>query len=335
MTDLLEEAKKELGADFEKYRQTLSVTVQSKDVLLTRINSYIISNEGKEMRPVLSLIAGKACGTLVPLSYYCAVVAEMIHNATLMHDDVADDANMRRGTPSINAKFSAAASVLSGDFWLARALHILTTKCGSKILGCFTDAVQKMAEGEMIQMSKAEALDTSEQDYYDIIERKTASLFKATIKSAAYVVKADRVVVEAMTNYAGHLGLAFQMRDDIFDYSPKMKTGKIAGADLKERKITLPLLCAINNCPDSSETIRKLIGQIKNTKQNGSEILPHERAVIEQVTKFIYKYNGLQDAQKKLEEQSSLAVNALALVPPSVHKGHLIEFAEFVCKRNR
>jgi octaprenyl-diphosphate synthase len=141
--------------------------------------------------------------------------------------------------------------------------------------------------------------------------------------------------VEAMTNYAGHLGLAFQMRDDIFDYSPKMKTGKIAGADLKERKITLPLLCAINNCPDSSEKIRKLIGKIKNTKQNGSEILPHERAVIEHVTKFVYKYNGLHDAQKKLEEQSALAINALALVCPSVHKRHLIEFAEFVCKRNR
>ncbi|MCI1719899.1 MAG: polyprenyl synthetase family protein [Bacteroidales bacterium] len=334
MTDL-EDAKKELGSDFKKYRQTLSVAVQSEDVLLSRINSYIIANEGKELRPVLSLIAGKACGTLVPLSYYCAVVAEMIHNATLMHDDVADDADMRRGVPSINAQFSAAASVLSGDFWLARALHILTTKCGSKILGCFTDAVQKMAEGEMIQMSKAESLDTSEQDYYDIIERKTASLFKATIKSAAYAVKAERVVVEAMTHYAEHLGLAFQMRDDIFDYSPKMKTGKMAGADLKERKITLPLLCAMDNCPDSSERIRKLIGNIENTKIKGTQIKPHEAVIIEEVTKFVYKYDGLKDAQKKLEEQSSLAVNALALIPPSREKNHLIEFAEFVGKRNK
>ena len=334
MTDL-EEAKKELGSDFKKYRQTLSVAVQSEDILLSRINSYIISNEGKELRPVLSLIAGKASGNLVPLSYYCAVVAEMIHNATLMHDDVADDANMRRSVPSVNAQFSAAAAVLSGDFWLARALHILTTKCGSKILGCFTDAVQKMAEGEMIQMSKAESLDTSEQDYYDIIERKTASLFRATIKSAAYAVKAERVVVEAMTNYSEHLGLAFQMRDDIFDYSPKMKTGKIAGADLKERKITLPLLCAIDNCPDSSVKIRKLISNIENTQIKGAIIKQHEIAIIDEVTKFVYKYGGLEDAQKKLEEQSSLAVNALALVSPSKHKDHLIEFAEFVGKRNK
>lgn len=329
----IEQARKKLGSDYDKYRQTLSVAVQSSDVLLTKINNYVIGHEGKELRPVLSLLTGKACGNLVPISYYCAVVAEMIHNATLMHDDVADDASMRRNYSSVNIAFSPAAAVLAGDFWLSRALHILTSKCNSNIMQCFTAAVQQMSEGEMIQMSKAESLNTSIQDYYDIIERKTASLFIATLKSAAFAVKASPVTVSAMTNYAEHLGLAFQMRDDIFDYLPSLDTGKTSGSDLKERKITLPLLLAMQNCPAKEKGIREMLTGIKDTKTHGRKISAEEGSIIEEVAAFVHNNDGLQLAQKTLEEQSSLAVAALALLPQSEAKEYLIGFAEFVGKR--
>ena len=249
-----------LGADFEKYRDTLYEAVLSNEPYLSRINEYVLGSRGKEIRPVISLLTGRSCASLTPVSFYCAAVSEMLHTATLMHDDVADAASMRRGHLSVSAMFSPSAAVLAGDFWLSRVMHILTSQCSREIVSCFTGAVQKMSESELFQMEKASSLDTTENDYYSIIYGKTAALFIACIKSAALAVNADAKTLDALEIYAENFGLAFQIRDDILDYSPSLDTGKKAGTDLKERKITLPLLGVMKEFPEhTSEIISSLL----------------------------------------------------------------------------
>ena len=183
-------------------------------------------------------------------------------------------------------------------------------------------------------MEKAEELDTTREDYYKIIECKTASLFIAAVKSGAISAGAPQEYVDAVSSYAFHLGLAFQMRDDIFDYSPKMDTGKLAGADLKERKITLPLLCAMEASPEEGEQIRKLINGIENTVTKGEEITESDAQIISEVTSFINANDGISKAQEILEHHIAIAVDSIATLPQSVAKERLVQLAEYVGKRN-
>lgn len=329
----LEEAKRYLGDDMVRYREALSAEVHSGDSFVNSISNYILAHKGKEFRPVLSLFTGRACGGLTDSSYFVAVVAEMLHSATLMHDDVADEATLRRNHPTVGALFSSTAAVLVGDFWLSRALHILTTKCAPKIISVFTEAVQKMAEGELIQMGKAKSLDMNESDYFAVIERKTSALFVACAKSAAYAANASNMMVDAFEKYALHLGNAFQIRDDIFDYSEDLDTGKMAGADLKERKITIPLLCAMEQNPLREKYIRERIALIDEKKKNPEDYSAQELSVIKEAVAFVKENRGIENAQKKLEEQGTLAIKALDFLPDSKEKEFLTGFAEYVGKR--
>ena len=210
-----ESARQFLGSDFEKYRQTLNVALLSDEQYLNAINKYVLGSRGKEIRPILSLLAGLACGSLSEQSYCTAAATEMLHTATLMHDDVADAASMRRGALSVSAMFSAPAAVLTGDFWLARSLNLLVSKCDKQITLNFSQAIRKMSEGELLQLDKADRLDTTEEDYFRIIYGKTAALFVASLKSAALAVGADGLSTDCIESYAEHIGLAFQIRDDI------------------------------------------------------------------------------------------------------------------------
>ena len=326
-----ESAKEFLGSDFERYRQTLSVAIHSEEPYLEAINQYVLGRRGKEIRPVLSLLAGRSIGALSPASYYCAAASEMLHTATLMHDDVADAASMRRGALSVAAMFSPAAAVLTGDFWLSRSLHLLTTHCPPAIIDCFAEAVRRMSEGELLQMDKADKLDTSEKDYYNIIYGKTAALFVSSIKSAAMAVEASEPIIGALTDYAENLGLAFQIRDDIFDYSPDLKTGKSSGADIKERKITLPLIGALNNAPAKAVEIISEIRKIESVF--AEKITEREAEVIAEVTAFVRENGGIEYAQQKLEEHIVLAKKALDILPQSGDRDMLTGFAEYVGKR--
>lgn len=327
--------KRELDKDWSGYQEVLVSALSNKNTFVSKINNYLIENAGKQLRPVLSLLAARACGGANATSYCCAAVSEMIHTATLLHDDVADNGDLRRGVPTVKAVFGQAASVLAGDYWLAKALHILTG-CGTEILACYTTAVQELAEGELIQMQKAEQLDTTEEDYYTIIAKKTASLFIAATKSAALAVGADKEHIDAITGYAYELGVAFQIRDDIFDYTPSLDTGKVAGADIKERKITLPLICAMKNGPiEEVSAIREKISAIENTLVKGGEINARELAIIKEVNEFVYKYNGIEQAQQALEEHGRRAVRYLSVLPSSKEKERLAQLAGFVGMRNK
>ena len=331
----IKEVKIELGKDWSGYQEVLISALSNDNVYVSKINNYLIENAGKQLRPVLSLLAARACGDVNHLNYNCAAVAEMIHTATLLHDDVADDGDLRRGVPTVKAIFGQASSVLAGDYWLAKALGLLTV-CNPRILGCFTTAVQELAEGELIQMEKSESLDTTEEDYYRIISGKTASLFVAATKSAALAISAPDSFVEAISNYAYQLGLAFQIRDDIFDYTPGMDTGKIAGADIKERKITLPLLCAMRKAQSQeAEAVRKRIALIDNSVVKGGNISEKEMEIIATVNEFVQKYNGIAESQAILEEHSRKAIESLSILPDSKAKERLVQLAKFVGTRSK
>lgn len=330
----LDAVKLELGKDWEGYGQAIRNALYHNNKLLTKINDYIIDTAGKQLRPILCLLSAQASGTVSQMSYECAAVCEIIHTATLLHDDVADNGDIRRGVPTVKAAFSPAASVLTGDYWLAKGLYLLIEKCNTGILELFTKALHDLSVGEIIQMEKADELDTTLEDYYKIIECKTASLFVAAVKSGAMSAGADKEKVDSLAEYAYHLGVAFQMRDDIFDYSPKMDTGKLAGADLKERKITLPLLCAFEAVPEQEQEIRSLIDGIGNSIANGEEITEEEKGIICKVSEFVYSNKGVESAQNILENHIAKATAAIASLPESTAKQRLIQLAEYVGTRN-
>ena len=311
--------------DWLDFETLLTKSLETDTIFLNTINKYLLDNSGKQLRPLLSILAAHTCGKSNSTSIAVAVISELIHTATLLHDDVADNSNLRRGVPTVRALFTPAASVLTGDYWLSKSLSLLTTQCSKDIVSCFTTAVENLSQGELIQMEKAEDLSTTEADYYNIIAKKTASLFIASVKGAAYAVTSEKSKLEAMERYAYHLGVAFQIRDDIFDYSPEIKSGKISGTDIREHKITLPLLGAFKAASaDEVALIKK--GILEVTPEGGSA---------EFVYKFVAQYNGVEYAQKALDNHCNEAIGALSLFDDSQAKEYLIQLANFTGTRER
>ena len=320
-----------LGDDVDKYRGVLYEALKTDRSYLNSVNKYILGNRGKEMRPLLSLLVGRCCGTLTEASYCCAAVSEMLHTATLLHDDVVDQASKRRNAPTVGALFTPYVAVLTGDFWLSVVLAVLASKCDRKIINLFTDATKKLSEGELLQIDKADEMDTTEEDYFIIIYGKTAVLFEATVKAAAYAVNAPQPVVDGVASFAKYLGLAFQIRDDIFDYSPSMETGKNFGIDLKERKITLPLLGAFKNAPEKRGEVIAKIKELSETVCTPER----EKQIVEDVFNFVNESGGLEYAQNVANQYLTMGIKGLDVLPDSPDKQMLIEFAEFVCKRKK
>lgn len=316
--------KESVAPGLDRVNELIKSTLQSDVVLLNIINQYLYSSSGKQLRPLLSLLAANACGMPVEKTYRCAAVAEMIHTATLLHDDVADNAPQRRGAQTVQSRFSPASSVLTGDYWLAKALSVLVSQDDSKLMAFFTKAVEDLSEGELFQMQKANSLDTSQEDYLLIISKKTSSLFIAAIAGAAYSAGASPEVVSRMEAYAYHLGIAFQIRDDIFDYMPELDTGKNAGTDIKEKKVTLPLICAMKRAGKVQEG--KVLDFIKDS-------MPNDEKMAGEVIHFVTINNGLEDAQRILTDHSYKAIATLQGIPDSKYKDELEKLALYVGER--
>lgn len=306
------------------FQKLMQENLESSSSLLNTINSYLLDNRGKQIRPLLTILSAKACGKANDLSISCAAVSEMIHTATLLHDDVADNASERRGVPTVHTTFSAAASILTGDFWLAKALSHMVKKNSPQILGLFAKTIEDLSEGELFQMQKAVSLDTTEEDYYNIIYGKTASLFVASIKSAACSVGAKTEILKKMEIYACQIGIAFQIRDDIFDYMPQLNTGKAAGGDIKERKITLPLIFALKSATESER--KSLLNMLKDSTTDDDQL-------VVDATMLINKYSGIALAQKALMEHCQKAEDAISILEESVYKRDLVQLARYVGER--
>ena len=325
----LDEIKDFLGQDWKDTDALIRSSLESDISLLNATNKAILDHSGKQLRPIVSLLVARACGggRVNADSVRYAAAAELLHNATLLHDDVADSSCERRGAPTVMAILGGPASVLLGDFWLVKALeNILASSANcNEVIRIFAGTLSSLAEGEMLQLQKASSGDTVEEDYYRIIYSKTASLFEAAFVSAAISVNAPADWIEAVRDYAVSLGIAFQIKDDIFDYSDGKKIGKPVGIDLEEQKITLPLLGALAAAsPERAKQIRGMV----------LDILEHPEYK-EEIVGFVKEGKGIEYAVSRLEDYVSKAVEALAVLPDSKEKDYLVKIAGFTAYRDK
>lgn len=326
---MLDEIKAFLGQDWTDTERLIRSSLGSDIDLLNTTNAAILSHGGKQVRPMFSLLVARACngGRTTEDSIRFAAAAELLHNATLLHDDVADSSSERRGVPTVMSLLGGPASVLIGDFWLVKAMdNILASPFHSEeVTRIFSKTLSDLAEGEMLQLQKAACGDTDEEDYFRIIYSKTASLFEASGVSAAISVEAGEAMREAVREYSIDLGIAFQIKDDMFDYSGGALIGKPVGIDLEEQKITIPLLGAMKAAgPEEASLMRRKVMDIHSNPVYKDEI----RA-------FVLDGGGLEYAASRLDEYVDKAVRALDTLPESKEKDYLAAIAAFTAMRDR
>lgn len=319
--------KEFIGADWTAVLERISDALKSDISLLNSTNESILAHSGKQLRPLLALLFARACsgGTISEATIRYAASAELLHNATLLHDDVADDSDQRRGVPTIRSVMGPAVSVLVGDYWLVKAMELILGEGDgdTRVIRIFSKTLSDLAEGEMLQLQKAKNCDTDKDDYLRIIYNKTASLFEAACLSAAVSVKASDEYEKTARDYAVALGLAFQIKDDILDYDGTEKVGKPLGVDILEQKITMPLLGAMANAGKTEEKrIRALVRDIVGHPEYRDEIVS-----------FVKSNGGLEFAMDALDMYVDEAVKALAVLPDSYEKKCLEELAYFTAKR--
>lgn len=307
-----------LGDDWARVNELLRGALSTDVKLLDDTNLAVLSHSGKMLRPMICLLLSRAMGGGNEDSLKYAAAIELLHNATLMHDDVADESPQRRGTPTVSALLGPSAAVLVGDFWLARAVEmVLDTAHYNKVVKYFSSCLTDLAQGELLQMEKACSADTQEEDYFKIIKCKTATLFRVAGVAAASSVDACEPLLGAAESYATSLGMAFQIKDDILDYDGTSTLGKPTGVDLKEKKITLPLLGALKNCPDES-SYRSMLLEVDSKPEN-----------ISVLRDFVLEHRGMEYAKSRLEEYIDNAVKALDAFEDSTAKRYLADIARF------
>ena len=310
---------KGLGSDWTAVKNLLRDVLASDVRLLDDINTSLLSNSGKMLRPILTLYVARACNQsrICDESLRSAAAVELLHNATLLHDDVADEAATRRGSPTVYSQYGPVPAVLIGDYWLARAVGLLVESPDLKwLVKKFAGTLTDLAEGEMLQQQKAFSSDTTIEDYLRIIYCKTASLFVTACESGARSVNASDGMMKAAGDYGRALGMAFQIRDDILDYAGGESTGKPSGLDLWEQKITLPLLGALKNSDKEGE-IRKMINSIHDHPEYCGR-----------VRQFVLDGGGVEYAQKCLAEYIKEARQSLEAFPPSFDREVLAYIAD-------
>lgn len=315
-----------LGGDWKAVKEKIETSLMSDIALLNSTNSTILSNSGKQLRPLLALLIARACSghQISEATVRYAAASELLHNATLLHDDVADNSEQRRGMPTIMSLMGPSVSVLVGDYWLVKAMELIlgSSEGDHLVIKIFSKTLSDLAEGEMLQLQKAQSGDTCEDDYLRIIYSKTASLFEAACVSAAISVNASQEYRKAAKDYAVALGIAFQIKDDILDYSGTASVGKPLGVDILEQKITMPLLGAMMNAPAEEVRIRGLVKGIVDHPENRDDIVA-----------FVTENAGLEYAVQQLDKYVAQAVDALSVLPLSKERELLEGLAYFTAKR--
>ena len=315
-----------LGDDWKAVKEKIETSLMSDIALLNSTNSTILSNSGKQLRPLLALLIARACSghRISEATVRYAAASELLHNATLLHDDVADNSEQRRGMPTIMSLMGPSVSVLVGDYWLVKAMELIlgSSEGDHLVIKIFSKTLSDLAEGEMLQLQKAQSGDTCEDDYLRIIYSKTASLFEAACVSAAISVNASQEYRKAAKDYAVALGIAFQIKDDILDYSGTASVGKPLGVDILEQKITMPLLGAMMNAPAEEVRIRGLVKGIVDHPENRDDIVA-----------FVKENAGLEYAVQQLDKYVAQAVDALSVLPLSKERELLEGLAYFTAKR--
>ena len=319
----LSEISKPIKTELDRFNELFKDSMKSKVGLVDLIARYIIRQKGKKIRPLLVLLSAKVAGGVNERTYRGAVLVELLHTATLVHDDVVDNADKRRSFWSINKIFKNKAAVLMGDYLLSRGLMIAVEGKDYDFLGVITDTVKRMSEGELLQIQKTRKLNIDEETYFKVISDKTASLLETCCEIGALSTSDNPEYYEAMKQFGEFVGIAFQIRDDILDYEGKTKLiGKPVGGDIKEKKITLPLIYSLKNVSNGEAS------DIKKMIKNG-----HSKESISQIIDFVRRNKGIEYAIDKAHSYSSKAKEALKIFPDSQSKIALEALVDFVIER--
>jgi Geranylgeranyl pyrophosphate synthase len=321
----LDGIKKPVEIEMDEFEVYFSRTMRSDIPLLNIILNYILRRKGKQMRPLLVFLTARLNGEIAESTYIAATCIELLHTASLVHDDVVDDAHERRGSLSINALWNSKIAVLLGDYLLSTGMHICVEKSRYDMLEIISEAVKSMAEGELLQLQKARKLNIKEEDYYKIIISKTAALLSACTACGARSVSEDTETIQLMKDFGENIGIAFQIRDDILDYEGTGLTGKTMGNDIKEKKITLPLIHALEQSANSKK--RHIINIVKRRKKTRTEI--------GEVISFVMDYGGLEYAEIKMNQYRDKALAILDSYPESEVKESLREFVHYTTSRKK
>ncbi len=309
--------------ELDEFKIEFRQAIKSKVALVDLISKYILRQKGKKIRPILVLLSAKLCGEINKRTYLAATLVEMLHTATLIHDDVVDDAQTRRGLASINAVWKNKIAVLMGDFMLSRGLLLALENDECGFLKITSKAVKRMSEGELLQIQKNRKFEVNEETYFRIISDKTASLITACCELGAASAASDMNNIKLLSEFGENIGIAFQLRDDILDYVGKKKImGKSSGSDLKEKKFTLPLIHALQN--STKKESKEIISIVKNGAFTKNKSI---------VLDFIKEYKGLDYAILRTREFCSVAKTKIKDFKNSETKETLVSFVDFIGDR--
>ena len=314
--------KAPIASELEAFEKHFRESVRSRVALLDKIMHYIVHRKGKQMRPIFVLLAARMCGEISSKTYTAASLVELLHTATLVHDDVVDDAHQRRGVFSINALWKNKIAVLVGDYLLSRGLLVALDTEAYDILQIMSRAVRDMSEGELLQIEKARRLDITEEVYFEIIRKKTASLIAASCAAGAASVTNDKATIERFYRFGETIGIAFQIKDDLFDYG-EADVGKPRAIDIQEKKMTLPLIYTLQNV--NSARRNELIRTVEKHNKDKARV----RDLIQQV----HQSGGIHYAQKVMEEYMQRALTLLQEQPQSSSRESMFSLVDYVIKR--
>jgi octaprenyl-diphosphate synthase len=296
-----DELQRPIAAEMKAFEPHFREAMRSKVALLDRVMHYIVKRKGKQMRPMFTLLSARQFGPVQESAFVAASLIELLHTATLVHDDVVDDANLRRGFFSINALWKNKIAVLVGDYLLSRGLLLAIDKGEFELLRIVSHAVREMSEGELLQLEKTRGLNFSEEVYFDIIRKKTASLIAACCASGASAAGRAADEVERMRQFGEFTGIAFQIKDDLFDYGSGQDTGKPTGLDIKEKKLTLPLIHALRNV--DARDRRWMVDVVKNKNEDD--------AAVNRLVQKVTAVGGIAHANQRMLEYRDKALNVL------------------------
>ena len=319
----IDQIKAPIAQHIEEFEKHFRASMQSPVALLNTITRYIIKRKGKQMRPMFVFLTAKVCGEVNQSTYHAASLIELLHTATLIHDDVVDDSNERRGFFSLNALWKNKIAVLIGDYLLSKGLLLSLEHEEYHLLKIVSNATREMSEGELLQIEKARKLDIEEPVYFEIIRKKTASLIASCCAAGAASVNSDAETIEKMRLFGEYVGIAFQIKDDLFDYEKNLATGKPHGSDIKEKKMTLPLIYMLNN-----STWLEKHRAIQVVRKHNNE--PQRVASL---INSVNQSGGIEYATMKMNEYRQKAIDLLHTMPESESRSSLEQLVLFTTER--
>lgn len=314
-----------ISKELQEFEDHFKKILRSKVPLLDIITNYILRRKGKQIRPAFVLLTAKLFGPIGLSTYTAASMIELLHTASLIHDDVVDDSYERRGFFSINALWKSKIAVLVGDYLLSKGMLLSVQRKEYELLEIVSEAVREMSEGELMQIQKVRKLDLSMDEYFTIIKKKTAALISACTASGAKSAGASEHEIMMMKEFGEFTGIAFQIKDDLLDYERSGITGKPSANDIKEKKMTLPLIYSLNESGFSEK--RRIISIIRNHNNNSEKV--------KEVVQFVVKHGGLKYAEIKMNEYKQLAISRLGSFPDNDPKNSLIQLVEFTTNRKK